>query len=934
MAEWVLSSVRRAAIDGVFDDILTNLKMVCEAWGGEESKFRIKDIIEYLQDADYKREMCSDEIKKKEIDEWAERARKLIYRLEAQIDMSMLPTSQDPVEMTCCCRCLLDLWCRWNAPRWELAKLAKEVEEVHQSKPRDEVMPTAVEIKPINVFARLVLPWYNLKGMWDVLIDRGKLPEINGGGRQLIFIVGPAGIGKTTLARLFYYGCTSLSSFDRHSWVVISMSSEKVVLRSVLTGFYMSGSKDCPSEIDNMDEENLRDEIRSYCRDKNYLLVLDDVVDEKAWEWLRDALPEETECTGMIIFTTRKEELPQAINDESKEIVRLEGLSDEDSRILFWTLAIPAGFLCPPELQEIEKDILEECKGNPFSIRAMAGILSTKQATPEAWKLVLKDLDANIVKCKNAGTEGDATDPFVLSAYADLPPNLKSCFLYCSMFPENSFIPRKRLIRLWIAEGYVQEIPGKTEEEAAEHQLQQLISRDMLQMVNVSLNGEVMSCGVLQLVRKVALAICDRQNFGSFAPATGGSPSNNQAAPAKQHKNRHRRRTTPSHHRVLSVEVDGDAEQITKALTRSFHLRSLLVYGTGKLRRLFRRHQFPNPTNLKIWPYKLLRVLELRGVQIEFLPEQLRYLALLRYLGLRRTGVKRLPKSLGSLRYLETLDIRDTYVVEVSDVHRLQRMRHLHLASSFRGRSVNVRRGLSCLIDLQTLAGVTCTPKLPRELRRLIQLRKLSVSNVNRNSSEQLCSSISKMMLLGSLTIKCDRGETLDLSSLCSPSNEACAPLQRLGKLKLGGPMDKLLDLVASLESITYLNLWDSRLKEDPMEALKFLPNLRLLSLYNAYDGRHLRCSAAGFPRLWKLSVLSLTELEVWEIESGAMPWLRQLFVGYCPKLMEPPEGLGNMRFLHTVQVADMPERFADMVPRKRQHFPIEVAQIPKYQRA
>ncbi|XP_010905786.1 disease resistance RPP8-like protein 3 [Elaeis guineensis] len=931
MAEWAPMSVMSAVIDGVFDDILTNWKVKYEGWTGEESKYRIKhackDIIEYLKLAEKQRERCSKEAKEKDFGEWAEDARKLLYRLEHQIEMSMLPTSRFPVDITS----LSGLFCigsgRWNARRRTLAKLVKEIEEVRNRMPEIEIMPTAVETNTSGFWFRI--------GLSDQISRVFRLAE--GGGRKLIFIVGPAGTGKTSIARAVYYRSPVRMDCHCRSWAAVSMSSEKGVLQSVLTGFYMSSSNGYPSEIHNMDENKLRDEIRSYCGGKDYLLVLDDVVDKKAWDWLRDALPVETGRKGTIIFATWKHELPQAIN-ESKEILRLEGLSDEDSLELFRDAVCLEDESIPPELKEIGKGILEKCKGNPFSIRAMAGIVRTKQATPEAWKDVLKDLDANLVECKNAGTDGNATDPFVLSAYADLPPHLKSCFLYCSMFPENSSIPRKRLIRLWIAEGYVQEIPGKTEEEAAEHQLQQLISRGMLHMGKYGVNGEVMSCGILQPVRRIALDICDKQNFGIFAPATGGRPSNNQAAPAKQHKRRHRRRTTPSHHRVLSVEVEGNAEEITKALARSFHLRSLLVFGKGELRRLFRRCQFPNPTNLKIWPYKLLRVLELQGVQIEFLPEQLGYLALLRYLGLRRTGVNRLPKSLGSLQYLKTLDIRETNVVEVSDVHRLQRMRHLHLASSFRGRSVNVRSGVSCLIDLQTLAGVTCTPILPQELRRLIQLRKLSVSDVNGNSSEQLCASISKMMLLDSLTIKCERGETFDLSFLSSPSNEPSAPLQHLRTLKLGGPMDKLLDLVSSLKSITYLYLWDSKLKEDPLQALQSLSNLVLLSLYNAYDGKHLRCNATGFQKLQKLSVLSLTELEKWEIEIGAMPYLGELFVGYCPKLKEPPEKLSRFFFLEVVQVAEMPKGFVEMVQEESQvkknffgNFKVQA--IPNYQR-
>ncbi|CAL2267103.1 unnamed protein product [Prunus armeniaca] len=69
----------------------------------------------------------------------------------------------------------------------------------------------------------------------------------------------------------------------------------------------------------------------------------------------------------------------------------------------------------------------------------------------------------------------------LLLSFNDLPYRLKQCFLYCCLFPEDHVIINHRLIRLWIAEGFVEHVKGVTPEEVAKSYIMELVFRNMLQ---------------------------------------------------------------------------------------------------------------------------------------------------------------------------------------------------------------------------------------------------------------------------------------------------------------------------------------------------------------------------------------------------------------------------------------------------------------------
>jgi aquaporin TIP len=83
------------------------------------------------------------------------------------------------------------------------------------------------------------------------------------------------------------------------------------------------------------------------------------------------------------------------------------------------------------------------------------GYMMQKNCTREAW---LEIRSSNILDIK--GDDKGILKGLLLSYY-HMPPELKLCFMYCSIFPKSHDIDHDCLIQQWIALGFIQDSNGQ-----------------------------------------------------------------------------------------------------------------------------------------------------------------------------------------------------------------------------------------------------------------------------------------------------------------------------------------------------------------------------------------------------------------------------------------------------------------------------------------
>ncbi|KAL3027235.1 hypothetical protein AAZX31_03G039400 [Glycine max] len=683
---------------------------------------------------------------------------------------------------------------------------------------------------------------------------------------SVIAIVGMGGVGKTTLARSVFNNDNLKQMFDLNAWVCVSDQFD--IVKVTKTMIEQITQESCKLNDLNLLQLELMDKLKV----KKFLIVLDDVWIEDYENWSNLTKPFLHGKRGSkILLTTRNANVVNVVPYHIIQVYPLSKLSNEDCWLVFANHAFPPSESSGEDrraLEEIGREIVKKCNGLPLAARSLGGMLRRKHAIRDWNNILESDIwELPESQCKII--------PALRISYHYLPPHLKRCFVYCSLYPKDYEFQKDDLILLWMAEDLLK-LPNKGKSlEVGYEYFDDLVSRSFFQHSRSNFTWD--NCFVMHdLVHDLALSLGGEFYFRS---------EDLRKETKIGIKTRH-----------LSVTKFSDPISDIEVFDKLQFLRTLLAIDFKDSS--FNKEKAPGIVASKL---KCLRVLSFCDfASLDVLPDSIGKLIHLRYLNLSHTSIRTLPESLCNLYNLQTLVLSNCQMLTrlPTDMQNLVNLCHLHINGTH---IEEMPRGMGMLSHLQHLDFFIVGKHKENGIKELGTLSNLhgslsirNLENVTR-SNEALEARMLDKKRINDLSLQWSNGTDFqtELDVLCK-----LKPHQGLESLTIWGYNGTIFpDWVGnfSYHNMTYLRLRDCNnccvlpsLGQLPSLKKLYISRLKSVKTVDAgfYKNEDCPSSVTPFSSLETLSIADMCCWELWSIpESDAFPLLKSLTIWNCPKL-------------------------------------------------
>ncbi|XP_042449396.1 putative disease resistance protein RGA4 isoform X1 [Zingiber officinale] len=698
-------------------------------------------------------------------------------------------------------------------------------------------------------------------------------------------LVAMGGMGKTALAQQVFdhFEKEKKGHFNVKIWVCDSLPNLNAsnLMKKILE--YSTGqSESGPSELMPV---KLKDKLHS----KRFLLVLDDAWDDKNHtEWEKLCIPLLHGQKGSwILLTTRLESVAKMVSKIIKggtmKPMTLQGLPKDECRSLLYEHAFvdqdPNGF---PLLKKIGEEIVEKLHGVPLLAKSIGGALNNKLeadhwtsiSRSELWKMPQDLNNYEFI-------------PALTLSYKMLPPRLKQCFSYCSIFPQDYTFKKQKLVCIWVAAGLIYSDGSEegSDEDIANYCFDMLCNKSFFDVHTNNWSA------FHQDIAPYALEVI----FYTMHDMLNG---------LSRHVSRYECcrivHDTPSYicdynairHISISItSIDAQLGDLANMVCKFKNLRTLRIeqyYGDSQKLDDFIRDACKSPRRIRVLtirPYKYFESIS-------------------DFVKLRFLEITALPPSVSISKFYFLQVLTGYRGILAKDTSKLRNLRHLYGVPENALFSVAEVGKLTCLQELCFTVGIEPGYRID-ELMNMDNLRQLSIaklSNVHRLEEANNVDLVSKSHLT-SLELNWYKPDLDEASSnLGHDQQEVLAALQPpptirkliIREYKGGRPAPWMnTQSLSRLESLELYNC--TNLEELP--PLWKLPCLKFIKLSDMKVIRSLGCHSSDmmdkqFSVLEKLEFRDLPLLEEW---NGAddyqwFPRLKRFEIEKCPKLKKIPD--------------------------------------------